>query len=216
MDILYRDKRIVVCLKPSGVLSTDESGGMPELLRAALNEPNGCVRTVHRLDRVVGGVMVFARSVRAASELSAQMRNGAFQKSYLAVVHGTPKQPCGIFTDLLLRDTARRMTMVVSQPQKGAQEAVLEYETLAVQNGLSLVRIRLRTGRTHQIRVQFSARGLPLVGDKKYGLGDDACPIALWSHQLSFRHPESDEPLSFSAPPPMVFPWTAFDAPLLR
>lgn len=211
MEFLYLDKRVAVCLKPSGVLSTDEPGGMPDLIREALNEPKGCVRTVHRLDRVVGGVMVFARSVRAASELSAQVRGDDFQKTYLAVVHGTPEPASGTFTDLLLRDTARRMTQVVSVPEKGAQEAVLDYETLASKDGLSLVRVTLRTGRTHQIRVQFSSRGLPLAGDKKYGLAEDDCTIALWSHALSFHHPESGEPLSFSAPPPAVWPWTVFD-----
>ena len=210
MEFLYQDKRVVVCLKPSGVLSTDEPGGMPDLVREALGEPKGCVRTVHRLDRVVGGVMVLARSARAASELSAQVRGDDFQKTYLAVVHGTPEPACGTFTDLLLRDTARRITRVVSEPEKGTQEAVLDYETLASKDGLSLVRITLHTGRTHQIRVQFSSRNLPLVGDKKYGLDPDDCTIALWSHALSFRHPESGEPLSFSAPPPAIWPWTLF------
>lgn len=212
MDLLYLDKRVAVCLKPPGVLSTDEPGGMPDLIREALNEPKGCVRTVHRLDRVVGGVMVFARSARAASELSAQVRGDEVQKTYLAVVHGTPSPACGTFTDLLLRDTARRMTLVVSQPQKGAQEAILDYETLASRDGLSLVRITLRTGRTHQIRVQFSSRGLPLVGDRKYGLTEEEKEgtVALWSHALAFRHPESGEPLSFSAPPPAQWPWTLF------
>lgn len=212
MEFLYLDKRIAVCLKPSGVLSTNEPGGMPGLIREALCEPHGCVRTVHRLDRVVGGVMVFARSTRAASELSAQIRDHIFQKTYLAVVHGTPGSARATLTDLLLRDTVQRVTRVVSSPQKGAQEAMLDYETLAMQDGLSLVRISLQTGRTHQIRVQFSSRGLPLVGDQKYGLAEDDCTIALWSHALSFLHPESGERLAFSAPPPARFPWTHFDS----
>lgn len=211
MEILYLDKRLVVCLKPGGVLSTDEPGGLPGLIRAELGDERACVRTVHRLDRVVGGVMVLARSARAASELSAQMREGRFHKTYLAVVHGVPLQPVGTFTDLLLRDTARRMTFPTIVPQKGAQEAILDYETLGTAEGLSLVRVTLRTGRTHQIRVQFSSRGLPLVGDKKYGRPEDNCPIALWSHALAFDHPESAQPLSFSAPPPSVWPWTQFD-----
>lgn len=209
MELLYQDKRILVCLKPAGVLSTDEPGGVPELARAALGDPGACVRTVHRLDRVVGGLMVLARSARAASELSAQIRAGTFGKEYLAVVHGAPAPAAGTFTDLLLRDRAARMTRVTDRLEKGVQEAVLDYETEAAREGLSLVRITLRTGRTHQIRAQFSARGLPLVGDKKYGLGED-CPIALWSHALSFRHPESDAPMSFTAPPPSLWPWTLF------
>lgn len=212
MDILHQDKRILVCLKPSGVLSTDEEGGLPDLIRAHLGDPKACVRTVHRLDRVVGGVMVLARSARAASELSAQMREGGFSKTYLAVVHGVPQIPCGTFTDLLLRDKARRMTFVTQTPQKDAQKAILDYETLASHHGLSLVRITLRTGRTHQIRVQFSSRGLPLVGDKKYGHPEDDCTIALWSNSIAFRHPESGEPLSFTAPPPAVWPWTDFSS----
>ena len=210
MDFLYLDKRLAVCLKPSGVLSTDEPGGLPGLIRAELGDDKACVRTVHRLDRVVGGVMVLARSARAASELSSQMREGRFHKTYLAVVHGTLPAPKGTLTDLLLRDTARRMTFVTHTPQKGAQEAVLDYETLAVSGGLSLVRVTLHTGRTHQIRVQFSSRGLPLVGDRKYGRAGDDCPIALWSHSISFAHPESGQPLSFTAPPPDIWPWAEF------
>lgn len=213
MDILYQDKRIMVCVKPSGVLSTDEPGGMPDLARQALGDPKACVRTVHRLDRVVGGAMVLARSVRAASELSAQIREDSFGKGYLAVVHGVPQPLSGTFTDLLLRDKARRMTFVVPTPQKDAQEAVLDYETLDSRDGLSLVRVTLHTGRTHQIRVQFSSRSLPLVGDRKYGRADDDCTIALWSHKLAFRHPESNEPLSFTAPPPDLWPWTQFNIP---
>lgn len=210
MEFLYQDKRVLVCLKPSGVLSTDEEGGLPGLIRTQLGDPKACVRTVHRLDRVVGGVMVLARSARAASELSAQMREGGFHKSYLAVVHGTPQPSCGTFTDLLLRDKARRMTFVTHDPGKDAREAVLDYETLASRKGMSLVRITLRTGRTHQIRVQFSSRGFPLVGDKKYGRPEDDCTVALWSHSIAFRHPETNEPLSFTASPLRVWPWTEF------
>ena len=113
--------------------------------------------------------------------------------------------------DLLLRDKAERKTYVVRQPAKGVQEAVLRYETLGRAEGLSLVRIELLTGRTHQIRCQFSSRGWPLVGDRKYSLLPDDCPIALWSQSLAFRHPASGEPLCFSAPPPAQWPWTVFD-----
>lgn len=210
MDILYQDNRIFVCVKPAGVLSTDEPGGMPELVRACLGDPRACVRTVHRLDRVVGGVMVLARSVRAASELSAQVRDRTFGKEYLAVVHGAPAPARGTLTDLLARDRATRTTRVVPAPEKGAQEAVLDYQVLAQAEGLSLVRIALRTGRTHQIRVQFSSRGMPLAGDRKYGGGADGCPIALWSHALRFRHPETGQPMSFTCPPPTQWPWTLF------
>ena len=207
MEIIHQDREIVVCLKPAGVLSTDEPGGVPELLRQQLQTEE--IRTVHRLDRVVGGLMLLARSAAAASELSRQIRDGDFDKRYLAVVHGeTPEK--GELRDLLLRNKAERKTYVVSAPAKGVQEAVLRYETLGRAEGLSLVRIELLTGRTHQIRCQFSSHGWPLVGDRKYSLLEDNCGIALWSNFLSFRHPASGESLQFSAPPPEQWPWTAF------
>lgn len=208
MEILYRDEAIVVCLKPSGVLSTDEPGGVPELLREQLGARE--IRTVHRLDRVVGGLMLLARSAEAASALSRQIRDGAFDKRYLAVVHGeTPER--GELRDLLLRDRAERKTYVVPERAKGVQEAVLRFETLARAEGLSLLRIELLTGRTHQIRCQFSSRCWPLVGDRKYSLLEDGCEIALWSSRLSFRHPVSGEEMSFSAPPPALRPWILFE-----
>lgn len=211
MELLYQDRRIVVCVKPAGVVSTDEPGGVPELVRQALGDPTACVRTVHRLDQVVGGVMVLARSVRAARELTAQIQGRTFDKEYLAVVHGTPDPAVGTLTDLLVRDKRLRKTLVTHQPGPDAREAVLDYGVLSSQDGLSLVRIHLHTGRTHQIRAQFSARGLPLAGDRKYGAEGNDCPVALWSYALSFRHPETDEPLSFTCPPPVsVPPWDRF------
>ena len=207
MEIIHQDREIVVCLKPAGVLSTDEPGGVPELLRQQLQTEE--IRTVHRLDRVVGGLMLLARSAAAASELSRQIRDGDFDKRYLAVVHGeTPDR--GELRDLLLRDKTERKTYVVTEPAKGVQEAVLRYETAGRAAGLSLVRIELVTGRTHQISCQFSSRGWPLVGDRKYSLLEDGCDIALWSQSLAFRHPESGDKLRFSAPPPAQWPWTAF------
>ncbi len=207
MEILYSDKRILVAVKPCGVLSTDEPGGMPELLRQELGDPQACVRTVHRLDRVVGGVMVFARSRMAASILSEQMRYRQFCKQYLAIVHGRMEPTCGQMTDLLLRDTYAGRTVVVQQPGKGVQAAELSYRVLAYQGGLSLVKITLGTGRTHQIRVQFASRGLPLVGDRKYGR-DDGCPIGLWSYGLQLRHPQSGESMQFYSDPPQTEPWS--------
>lgn len=207
MEIIYQDKDIVVAIKPPRVLSTDEPGGMPELVRQALGEPEGDVRTVHRLDRVVSGLMVLARNADAASELSRQIRDGEFQKEYLAVVHGCPKEYQGRMIDLLLRDKRERKTYVVTEPAKGVQEAILDYQVLAKVDGMSKVAIRLITGRTHQIRAQFSERGLPLVGDRKYSENQDDCEIALWSHRLCFCHPVTKERLEFSAQPPEVFPW---------
>ena len=207
MDILYTDKDMIVCIKPAGVLSTDEAGGLPELLRAELG--TGDVRTVHRLDRVVSGLMVLARNAASASALSRQIREGSFDKDYLAVVHGETAEQ-GEMEDLLARDKAERKTYVTHTPGKGVQEAILRYETLGRAEGLSLVKIRLITGRTHQIRCQFSSRGLPLVGDRKYSLIEDGCPIALWSHMLSFAHPADGRPQIFTAPPPGYYPWDRF------
>ena len=207
MDILYTDKDMIVCIKPAGVLSTDEAGGLPELLRAELG--TGDVRTVHRLDRVVSGLMVLARNAASASALSRQIREGSFDKDYLAVVHGETAEQ-GEMEDLLARDKAERKTYVTHTPGKGVQEAILRYETLGRAEGLSLVKIRLITGRTHQIRCQFSSRGLPLVGDRKFSLIEDGCPIALWSHMLSFAHPADGRPQIFTAPPPEYYPWDRF------
>ena len=207
MDILYTDKDMIVCIKTAGVLSTDEPGGLPELLRAELG--TGDVRTVHRLDRVVSGLMVLARNAASASALSRQIREGSFDKDYLAVVHGETAEQ-GEMEDLLARDKAERKTYVTHTPGKGVQEAILRYETLGRAEGLSLVKIRLITGRTHQIRCQFSSRGLPLVGDRKYSLIEDGCPIALWSHMLSFAHPADGRPQIFTAPPPEYYPWDRF------
>ena len=210
MEFIYQDSSILVCVKPAGVLSTDEPGGRPELARASLGEPQGCVRTVHRLDRVVSGLMVLARTPEAASQLSRQIREQRFEKEYLAVLHGCPQAPEGALRDLLRRDKAERKTYVTEVPGKDVQEAILSYRLLGSCNGLSQVHIRLQTGRTHQIRAQFSARGLPLVGDRKYSLLDDGCPIALWSHCLRFCHPVSGKPMTFRLEPPPIFPWTLF------
>ena len=209
-SILHKNDHFLVCLKPARVRSTDEPGGMPELCRNALGNPKADVRTVHRLDQVVSGLMVLARGAKAASELSRQIREDEFEKEYLAVLHGIPEAPSGTLVDLLLRNKPERKTYVVTEPSKGVQEAILDYEVLAVADGFSKVRIILRTGRTHQIRCQFSSRDLPLVGDRKYSLNEDNCEIALWSSKLAFRHPVTGEKLTFTAPPPDEYPWNLF------
>ena len=210
MEILYVDDAIVVCIKPARVLSTDEPGGLPELVRQALGNPKADIRTVHRLDRVVSGVMVLARSAAAASELSRQVRENEFHKEYQAVLHGIPQLPSGTLTDLMYRDKARRMTMIAQMPGKGVQEAVLDYTLLGTADGLSKAAIRLHTGRTHQIRVQFASRGLPLVGERKYSERDDPCEIALWSYKIIFTHPVTGKHLSFCQEPPRQYPWSLF------
>lgn len=210
MEIIHIDKDIIVCIKPPRVLSTDEPGGLPDLLREALGNPKADIRTVHRLDRVVSGLMVLARSAEAASALSRQIRENQFEKEYVAVIHGKPAEPEGILRDLLLRSKQERKTYVVTEPGKGVQEAILDYDTLACTEELSKVRIHLRTGRTHQIRAQFSSRDLPLVGDRKYSLNEDPCEIALWSHKLGFFHPGTGLWMTFEKEPPEIYPWTQF------
>lgn len=209
MEIVYLDSDIVVCVKPARVLSTDEPGGLPELLREELGNPKADIRTVHRLDRVVSGLMVLARNAKAASELSRQIRENDFEKEYLAVVHGVPGEG-GTLCDLLGRDKARKMTYVAPEPAKGVQEAVLHYQRLSHREVLSKVRIQLETGRTHQIRVQFSSRGFPLVGERKYAEIDDPCEIALWSYRLAFTHPTTGKQVEFIHEPPGNYPWNLF------
>lgn len=198
MELLYTDARIVVCLKPAGVLSTDEPGGMPELLRRALGEPEtGCVRTVHRLDRPVGGVMVFARSRMADSLLSRQVQAHTFEKDYLAVLEGVPAQASGVLEDQLRRDTAARRTCVADAPGPDTRPARLSYRVLGEEGG----------------RAQFSSRGLPLCGDAKYGA---AAPgqLGLWSYRIAFCHPQTGRPLQFSHLPPAEDPWLPFQTAL--
>ncbi len=205
MKILYQDRALVLCEKPAGLLS--EEGGMPELLREALGTQE--IYCVHRLDRETGGLMVYAKTKQAAAVLSRTIAEGGLQKEYLAVAEGeTPES--GTLRDLLYRDAAKNKSYVVKRMRRGVREAELRYERLAFRGGMSLLRVRLKTGRSHQIRVQFASRGFPLVGDKKYGSSVRDTGLALWSTKLSLPHPGSGETLCRELPPPESWPWTLF------
>lgn len=180
---------------------------MPRLLS---DELGGDVYCVHRLDRAVGGVMVYARTSAAAAALSRQIAARQLHKEYLAVVQGRPEEGA-VLRDLLFWDRAKNKSFVVKRQRGGVKDAELEYSLLEALPELSLLRVILHTGRTHQIRVQFSSRAMPLVGDVKYGSRYRGCALALWSHSLGFRHPASGKVMSFSAMPELVFPWNGFE-----
>ena len=208
IEILYSDAQTAVCVKPSGV---DSEQGMPTLLCDRLGGDFFCV---HRLDKAVGGVIVYARTKKAAAALSAAMAAGGMEKRYLAVAQGVPDEPKGSLRDLIFHDAARNKSYVVTRPRRGVKEALLDYELLdtAVWDGqtLSALRIALHTGRSHQIRVQLASRGLPLVGDGRYGSAIRSSESALWAEELSFPHPVDARRMRFSCPPPERFPWTIF------
>ena len=207
--VLWEDEALIVCRKPAGVIS--EGSGMPELLKEQTGAKE--IFCVHRLERETAGLMVYAKTKRAAAALSAAIEAGKLEKRYLAVVQGAPPAE-GEMQDLLFRDKAKNKSYVVTRMRKGVREARLRYETLQQIEGFSLVRVELLTGRSHQIRVQFASRGFPLLGDSRYGGSHRELPLALYSAALRFPHPLSGEILSFSSAPPEEAPWTWFSLSL--
>ena len=214
LTILYEDAHLVICLKPPGVLSEDSEKGrcMPALLREHYRAQgkNDYIATVHRLDKIVGGVMVFSRRRQVTGQLTAAIARHEITKEYLAVLRGHPEKAEDTLTDLLFRDAAHNKSYVVKRMRKGVREARLSYREIARTDALSLVRIQLHTGRTHQIRVQFASRGLPLLGDIRYGSRDERCTAALWSYRLALRHPVTGETVDVFALPPEDYPWHLF------
>ena len=178
MDILYSDKHIAVIIKPVGLDSETE---VPAALKETLG---GEVFPIHRLDKNVGGVMIYARTKQAAAALSKAVQEGTMVKEYVAMVHGNPPES-GDWTDLLFKDSSKNKVFVVKKERNGVKKARREFKTLTAGED-SLVRIRLHTGRSHQIRVQFSSRGFPLVGDHKYGSRDEKTAPMLFSCCISF------------------------------
>ena len=181
MEILYSDKDLAVCIKPVGV---DAEHQLPQLLKETLG---GEIFTLHRLDLNVGGVMVYARTKAAAATLSRAIQDGSMVKEYVAMVHGTPPDT-GDWEDLLWKDPKKNKVFVVKRMRGGVKKARLEFQRLNTGEDTSLVRIRLHTGRSHQIRVQFSSRGFPLVGDHKYGSRAEATVPMLFSFRITFPY----------------------------
>ena len=212
-EILFEDKNIAVCIKPAGIISQSSGteNDMISLLNAHFEENGEKAQAfpVHRLDRETSGIMVYAKNSHSAAELSKQAEQNKIRKHYYAVIQGVSEEKSGVLTDLLFRDKQKNKTYVVNRMRKGVRDASLEYKVIGEADGLSLLDILLHTGRTHQIRVQFASRKMPLVGDGRYGGGSGK--LALFAHTLEFLHPVTKEFLSFSAKPDFSdFPWDKF------
>ncbi|WP_217556357.1 RluA family pseudouridine synthase [Paenibacillus sp. GbtcB18] len=217
IPVLYEDNHVLVVEKPVNMPTQEDSSRDPDLLsvlkedlkRRHQKPGNVFLGLVHRLDRPVGGVMVFAKTSKAASRLSDSVRTRTFDKTYAAVVRGRPKEPQGTLRHWLLKDTRTNTVSVVKPGKDGAKEALLDYRVLGSAEGLSLVLVKLHTGRPHQIRVQLAAIGCPLYGDQRYGAGanEPGQQLALWSARLSFPHPTQQETLTFRSSPPERHPW---------
>ena len=205
IEILYQDNDILVCLKPAGLLSEGE--GPDSLLTVLAEQCGGQIYPVHRLDRGAAGLMVFARNSKAAAGLSRAVQEKQLKKEYFARISGVPAEKEGEMTDFLFKDSRKGKVFAVKRPRKGVREARLTYRVLWQDADASLVRVALDTGRTHQIRVQFSSRGMPLWGDGKYGSRVKG-ELALFSCGLGFPHPKTGKMMEFEAKPAGQ-PWEA-------
>ena len=214
LKVLYEDNHIIVVYKPANILSQGDATGDKDLLtvikeyiKEKYNKPgNVYLGLVHRLDRPVEGIMVYAKTSKAASRLSEQIRKNEVSKHYLAVINGILDTKKGEYTDYLLKKEDGNT--IVTDKEHG-KESILKYEVLKEKDNLSLVRIELITGRHHQIRVQFASRGYPLVGDGRYGTYDGK-QIHLCCYQLSFIHPITKEVLKFEIEPKKDDIWNIF------
>lgn len=217
LNVIYEDNHIIVVEKPVNVPSQSDNTGdkdmltfIKEYIKETYNKPgNVYLGLVHRLDRPVGGIMVFAKTSKAASRLSESIRKNEMHKTYLAVINGHVED--SKLEDYLYKDEALNTTKVVSKDKEGAKLAKLSYKVLEEKDNLSLVEIALETGRHHQIRVQFSSRGHSLYGDQKYGNGPKNTQIALWAYKLEFKHPVKDEVMTFECMPKKIGIWEKFN-----
>lgn len=212
IQLLYQDRDLLLCRKPAGVPSQPDPSGQPDLL-SALQRSYPTASLIHRLDTPTGGVMVFGLTAAATAKLCTLVQDHErFQKEYLAVLSKAPIETEGQMRDYLYHDKRANKAYVTDGARKGSKEAVLNYRVLdTAADGHTLVLVRLHTGRTHQIRVQFASRGLPLAGDGKYG-SREKCPyIGLWAYRLTFPHPVTGKPISVSAQPETdLSPWQYF------
>lgn len=220
VKVIYEDNHLLVVEKPVNILSQGDDTNdkdmvnlLKQYVKEKYNKPgNVYIGLVHRLDRPVGGVMVFAKTSKAASRLSDQVRTKTFKKTYRAVIHGTMKKNEDTLLDYLYKNKKTNMVSVVNKNHKEGKYSELSYSTLGKKDGFSLVEIDLKTGRSHQIRVQFSSRNHPLFGDQRYGQNVNKIgqQIALWAHKVSFEHPTTKERMEFICEPPQEYPWNIF------
>ena len=212
IEIIYEDKYITVCRKPVGILSEDVQGGEKGIIGLLSDRAGKPMHLLHRLDRNVGGVMVFANDKKSASKMSEDIRENRLKKEYIAVTDGIPAVERGEYKDLLFKDSHKNRSYVVNRMRKGVKDASLEYEVIGKTADKAMVRVLLHTGRTHQIRVQFSSRKTPLTGDIKYGSKDRTNgDIALHSYRITFKHPITGEQMVYSCEPDhSVYPWSLF------
>ena len=223
LQVVYEDNHVIVVVKPQNVPSCPDETGDKDILTVVKEyliakydkKGDAFVGLIHRLDRPTGGVMVFAKTSKAAGRLSEGMKNGEFEKKYFAVVVDTPKEKSMLnLTHYLVKDSSKNMVYSVPMATEGAKKAVLDYTTLATENNLSLLSVRLHTGRAHQIRVQMQTIGNPLFGDQRYGAGKSPAgyDLALWAVELKFIHPTTKEKMMFRVYPPVDnVPWKYFD-----
>lgn len=218
IPILFEDNHLLVVEKPVNIPVQEDQSRSKDLLtllkediKIRYKKPgNVYLGLVHRLDRPVGGAMVFAKTSKSASRLSDTLRRQAIDRRYLAIVRGKPKKPQAFLEHYLIKDSKKNQVFTTTASNKNAKKAILDYEVLGSKEGFSLLAVKLHTGRSHQIRVQLSASGFPLYGDQKYGaqVNKVGQQIALWAHELTFKHPTKDEEVSVTSQPPSEYPWS--------
>ena len=217
MKIIYEDNHIIVVEKPVNIPSQGDKTGdkdmlslVKEYLKEKYNKPGEVyLGLVHRLDRPTGGVMVFAKTSKAASRLSQQVRNKEFMKKYLCIVDGKMEKEEDTLKDYLYKNEKNNMSRIVNPKEKNAKEAILDYKVIKYNEeiNLSVLEIALHTGRHHQIRVQFSSRNHSLYGDQKYGTRGRGKQLALWAYSLSILHPITKERMEFKVYPEKIGSW---------